>query len=130
MKQIKTNEAPEAIGPYSQGVKVDATAKLLFVSGQLPIDPHSGKIVSGDIAELTRQVIVNLKSILEAGGSSLDKVVRCDVFLTDLKKDFQAMNEEYAKHFKGHCPPARQTIQVSGLPLGCPIEISCIAVGD
>lgn len=123
MKKIETAKAPEALGPYSQAVKVDT---LVFVSGQLPIDPKTMQMVEGDIGILTERIIRNLEAILAASGSSLDKVVRCDVFLTDLKH-FKAMNEEYNKHFKGQCPPARQTVQVAALPMNSPIEISCIA---
>lgn len=124
MQKIDTSKAPKAIGPYSQAVK---SGSLIFVSGALPIDPANGQLITGSIAQLTRQIILNLKAILEEGGSGLDRVVRCDVFLTDLKQDFSAMNEEYGRHFNGSCPPARQTVQVSALPLGSPIEISCIA---
>lgn len=122
MKKIQTDKAPAAIGPYSQAVVAGGT---VYVSGQLPIDPATGKLVEGDIKILTARVIDNLEAILVAAGSSLDKVVRVDVFLKDLK-DFAAMNEVYAKRFSS--APARQTIQVSALPLGSIIEISCIAV--
>lgn len=127
MERINTIEAPEALGPYSQGVKISAPAELLFVSGQLPIDPKTGEVIEGDIGKLTQQVILNIAAILQEAGSSLDKVVRCEVFLTDLKH-FQEMNTEYSKHFKGPCPPARQTVQVSALPRHSLIEISCIAL--
>lgn len=123
---IATQDAPQAIGPYSQGIVVDNRAgKMLFVSGQLPIDPKTGKLVEGSIKTLTKQVIDNLEAILFAGGCQLNDVVRTDVFLKDLK-NFSDMNEEYAKRFSGK--PARQTVQVADLPLGSPIEISCIAV--
>lgn len=126
-KKLETSEAPLALGPYSQGTAVVNGSGLLFVSGQLPIDPKTGKLISGDIKVLTRQVIDNLEAILRSGGSSLELVVRAEVFMTDLK-DFSGMNEEYGKRFKGPVTPARQTIQVAALPLGSPIEISCIAV--
>ncbi|MGK5593983.1 MAG: RidA family protein [Parachlamydiaceae bacterium] len=126
MEKIVTDQAPKALGPYTQAVKAGG---LVFVSGQLPIDLKTGKLISGDIRQLTAQVFSHLKAILEASGSSLDHVVRCDVFLTDLQ-DFQMMNEEYSKYFKSHCPPARQTIQVAALPLGSSIEISCIAIAN
>ncbi|MFQ5730307.1 MAG: Rid family hydrolase [Waddliaceae bacterium] len=104
---------------------------MLFVSGQLPIDPKTGEMVAGDIRLLTRQVVDNLEAILRAGGSSLQQVLRVDIFLIDLKEDFVAMNEEYAKRFKGPNFPARQTVQVSALPLGSSIEMSCVAyVGE
>lgn len=126
MKKIATEAAPKAIGPYSQGVIVPNNQQLIFVSGQVPIDPKSGKLVEGDIQTLTFQVIDNLEAILKAAGSSLEKVVRTDVFLTDLK-EFKKMNEIYGQRFHGSVLPARQTIQVAALPMGAPIEISCIA---
>lgn len=126
LNKIETTEAPKALGPYSQAIMVAPGHALIFVSGQLPIDPKVGKLISGDIKVLTKQVINNIEAILKAAGSSLHKVVRTDVFLKDLK-DFVAMNEEYAKRFGGTTPPARQTIQVADLPMGSPIEISCIA---
>lgn len=126
--KIETAQAPEAIGPYSQGIVTSAGQVLVFVSGQLPVDPATGKLVEGDIKVLTKRVIDNIAAILAAGGSSLHQIVRAEVFLKDLKKDFAAMNEEYAKRFSPTTPPARQTIQVSDLPMGSPIEISCIAV--
>lgn len=127
IKRLETSEAPLALGPYSQGIATTNGHSLVFVSGQLPIDPKTGKIIAGDIGAMTKQVIDNLEAILRAGGSSLDLVVRADVFLTDLK-NFAAMNEEYGKRFSGEVAPARQTIQVAALPMGAPIEISCIAV--
>lgn len=125
--RIATDLAPKALGPYSQGV---LTQGLIFVSGQLPIVPETGQLVQGDMRQLTRRVIQNLEAVLKAANSSLDSVVRTDVFLKDLKRDFQAMNEEYALWFKGESPPARQTVQVAELPLGALIEISCIARVD
>jgi len=127
VRKIETGNAPKAIGPYSQGIEVSAGLALLFVSGQLPIDPQTGKLVEGDIQAMTRQVIANIEAILKAGGSSLLSVVRTDIFLTDLKRDFSGMNAEYALHFTGIHLPARQTVQVAALPMGSPIEISCIA---
>lgn len=127
-KKIETSGAPKAIGPYSQGISVESNARLLFISGQLPVNPETGQIVEGDIQAKTHQVIKNLEAILNAAGSGLEDVVRTDVFLKDLKNDFKPMNEEYAKFFNGNAPPARQTIQVSELPMGAPIEISCIAI--
>jgi 2-iminobutanoate/2-iminopropanoate deaminase len=127
LKKVETKLAPKAIGPYSQGITVAQEKTLVFVSGQLPVDPATGKLINGDIRALTHQVINNIEAILKAAGSSLDQVVRTDVFLKDLQ-EFAAMNEEYAKRFSVHCAPARQTIQVSELPMGSPIEISCIAI--
>ncbi len=128
LKKIETIEAPAAIGPYSQGIAITSGRSMIFVSGQLPVDPKTGKIVEGGIGEMTKQIICNLEAILKAGGYSLKDIVRTDVFLKDIKKDFKSMNEEYAKYFGGEAPPARQTVQVAELPLGAPIEISCIAV--
>lgn len=124
IQRIQTDLAPRAIGPYSQAVSFQ---NFIFVSGQLPVDPKTGQLVQGDMALQTRQVIQNLEAILKAANSSLSQVVRTDVFLKDLKNDFQAMNAEYAQWFKGEGVPARQTIQVVDLPMGAPIEISCIA---
>jgi 2-iminobutanoate/2-iminopropanoate deaminase len=126
--KIETEQAPKAIGPYSQGVTAPHGTSLVFVSGQLPIDPTTGKLIEGDIKALTQRVIDNIEAILKAAGSDLKHVVRTDVFLKDLKKDFGQMNEAYATRFTGATPPARQTIQVPELPLGSPIEISCIAI--
>lgn len=126
MKKIATEGAPKAIGPYSQAVLLASSQPLLFVSGQLPIDPISGTLIRGDIALLTTRIIDNIEAILKAAGTSLEKVLRTDVFLTDLK-DFAKMNEVYGQRFTGAVLPARQTIQVAALPMGSPIEISCIA---
>jgi len=126
-EKIETTQAPSAIGPYSQAIVAPQHAELIFVSGQLPVDPKKGILIEGDMKALTRQVIHNLEAILIAAGSSIANVVRTDVFLKDLKRDFASMNEEYATHFKGSAAPARQTVQVSELPMGSPIEISCIA---
>ena len=131
MHKISTEDAPKAIGPYSQGVSVTTLGgqRLIFVSGMLPIDPRTGKMVEGDIKLLTRQVILNLDAVLRADGSQLHNVVRTDVFLKDLKQDFAGMNEEYGQWFTGQVAPARQTIQVADLPMGSRLEISCIALG-
>lgn len=123
-KKIETARAPKAIGPYSQAIDAQP---LLFVSGQLPVDPATGKIVDGDISVKTRQVLRNIQAILEEAGYKVEDVVRAEIFLLDLK-DFQAVNQVYSELFAGAAPPARQTIQVAGLPLGSPVEISCIAI--
>jgi len=123
IKKISTTQAPEAVGPYSQGVYVDG---LIFVSGQVAIDPATGKKVEDDIRTQTDRVIENLKAVLKAEGADLSDVVRCDVFLKDMN-DFTSMNEVYASRFTGNPKPARQTVQVSRLPLDALIEISCIA---
>lgn len=127
IQRIEIEDAPKAIGPYSQGICA-ISASLIFVSGQLPIDPKTGQLVQGDIKVLTHRVLDNIEAILCAGTSDLARVVRVDIFLKDLKNDFKPMNEVYAQRFKGPNYPARQTVQVSELPLGAPIEISCIAL--
>lgn len=125
---IATKHAPQAVGPYSQAVSVDATgSRMIFVSGQLPVDPKTGKLVEGSIKEATKQVFENIKAILVASSSSFEDVVRVEVFLRDLN-DFQQMNEEYIRYFTKDHYPARQTIQAAKLPLNASIEISCIAV--
>lgn len=132
LQRIETTEAPKAFGPYSQGVTATLSVgqKLIFVSGMLPMDPMTGKLLEGDIKLLTRQVIMNLEAVLKAGNSSLHNVVRTDIFLKDMKNDFSSMNEEYAQWFTSQTAPARQTVQISELPLGSRIEISCIAVAN
>jgi 2-iminobutanoate/2-iminopropanoate deaminase len=119
---VSTPAAPAAIGPYSQAVR---SGSLVFVSGQVPIDPATGAIVQGDIAAQTHQVFRNLRAILEAAGSSLDRVVRVGVFLADMN-DFAAMNEVYAGYFTAPAP-ARATIEAARLPRDARIEIDVIA---
>jgi 2-iminobutanoate/2-iminopropanoate deaminase len=118
---VSTTKAPAAIGPYSQGV---ATDNLLFVSGQLPIDPATGTLIEGDIAAKTRRILENLSAIAAAAGTSLDRALKTTVFLTNLG-EFKAMNEAYGAFF-AEAPPARSTVQVAALPLGSNIEIECI----
>jgi 2-iminobutanoate/2-iminopropanoate deaminase len=125
--KIATKKAPQALGPYSQATSLNiSNGNILFVSGQLPIIPETGKMIVGDISEMTHQVIDNLETILKEGGSNLACVLRVDVFLKDLN-DFAIFNESYALRFLGPNYPARQTVQVEKLPLDSPIEISCIA---
>lgn len=119
---ISTEKAPPAIGPYSQAVKA---GNLLFVAGQIGINPATGQLEEGIEAQ-TRQALLNLKAILEAAGASLENVVRVGVFLQDLK-DFQAMNAVYSEFFP-HSPPARTTVQVAALPRNALVEIDAIAV--
>ena len=119
---ISTKDAPQAIGPYSQAVRAGS---LLFVSGQVPIDPATGQIVNGDIAAQTHRVFQNIGEILKAGGASFDHVVRTTVFLADMD-DFAAMNEAYATYFTTPAP-ARATVQVSRLPRDARVEIDVIA---
>ncbi|MFI5342699.1 MAG: Rid family detoxifying hydrolase [Chlamydiales bacterium] len=128
LKKIMTDAAPSAIGPYSQAIVVEGNQSLVFVSGQLPIDPKTGELIQGDIQALTKQTLDNIEAILIASSSSLSHVVKTEIFLKDLKRDFNGMNEEYAKRFNPQAPPSRQTIQVVDLPKGSSIEISCIAL--
>ena len=123
MKKIETKEAPGAVGPYSQGIE---TEKFLYISGQLPVDPKTEQMVEMEIKAQTDRVIENLKAVLEATGSDLSQVVRCDVFLADMN-DFKDMNEVYASKFATDPKPARQAVQVGRLPLDAMVEISCIA---
>jgi 2-iminobutanoate/2-iminopropanoate deaminase len=122
---VSTESAPEAIGPYSQGIRAGA---FLFVSGQIPLDPATGVLVDGDIGAQTHRVFANLKGILEAGGASLDQVVRTTVYLADMN-DFAAMNEVYATYFSTPAP-ARATVQAARLPKDARIEIDVIASLD
>lgn len=123
MKAIQTDKAPAAIGPYSQAI--DSGAGLVFVSGQLPIDPATGAFPEGGVKEQTRQSLTNAKAILEAAGLGLDKVVKTTVFLADMA-DFAAMNEVYSQFF-GAPYPARSAVAVKTLPKGALVEIECIA---
>lgn len=120
-KTYTTDMAPAALGPYSQAV---AAGNLLFISGQLPIDPATGKFVEGDITARTHRIVANLRAIAAAAGGSLDNIVKTTIFLTDLN-DFQAVNAAYGEHF-ATAPPARSTVQVAALPLGSNIEIEAI----
>ena len=122
-KIVSTTEAPAAVGPYSQAVRV---GPMLFTAGQIPLDPQSGQIVSGNIAEQTRRVFDNLAAVLRAEGMDFSNIVKTTVFMTDLG-DFQTMNEVYASYFKDQ-PPARSTVQVSALPKGAQVEIELVAV--
>ncbi len=120
---IQTTSAPAAIGPYSQAV---AAGGLLFCSGQIPLDPATGQLVSGGIAEQTQRVLDNVKALLEAAGSGLDRVVKTTVFLKDMN-EFAAMNEVYARAFAAP-PPARSTVEVARLPRDVRIEVEVIAL--
>lgn len=124
MKEIiSTENAPGAIGPYSQAVK---TGNMIFCSGQIPIDPQTGEFVSQDVAKQTEQVLKNLSAVLEAAGSDLKNVVKTTVFLADMN-DFTAMNEVYTRYFSEN-KPARATVQAARLPRDARVEIECIAV--
>lgn len=123
MKAIKTDKAPAAIGPYSQAI--DSGCGLLFVSGQLPIDPSTGAFPEGGVKEQTRQSLLNASAILQAAGLGLSDVVKTTVFLADMG-DFAAMNEVYASFFTEPFP-ARSAIAVKTLPKGALVEVECIA---
>ena len=120
---IATDRGPKAIGPYSQAIRANG---FLFVSGQIPLDPATQQLVAGDIQAQTERVLENLKGIVEAAGSSLDRVVRATVFLADMN-EFAAMNEVYGRYFRNQ-PPARSTVQVSRLPRDVRVEIDVIAL--
>jgi len=120
---IKTEQAPPAIGPYSQAIAANG---LVFAAGQIPLDPRTGQPVPGDVRVQTRRVLENLKAVLEAAGSSMDRVVKTTVFLRDLN-DFGAMNEIYGEYFK-ESPPARSTVQVVKLPRDAAVEIEAVAL--
>ena len=122
-KEISTHMAPAAIGPYSQAIK---TGDMLFVSGQLGMNPETGELVGADISSQARQSLENLKSIVTAAGLSLSDVSAVDAFLTDID-DFAAFNTVYEEYFSGH-KPARAVVAVKALPKGGCIEIKCIAV--
>ena len=122
---ISTPDAPAAIGPYSQGIKAPV-GRLLFTAGQIPLDPKTGEMVTGDIQAQTRRSLTNIKAVLEAGGATLQDVVKTTVFLADMN-DFTAVNQVYAEFFSG-TPPARSAVAVKTLPKGAAIEIEAIAV--
>jgi 2-iminobutanoate/2-iminopropanoate deaminase len=125
MRQISTDQAPKAIGPYSQAV--EAQGRMIFCSGQIPLDPATGEMVgASDVRVQAKRVMENLKAVLEAAGASFAQVVKTTIFLADLS-DFGAVNEIYGGYFPS-APPARATVQVAGLPRGALVEIDCIAV--
>ncbi len=120
---VSSDNAPRAIGPYSQAIRAGG---FVFVSGQIPLDPRTGQLVGSDVKQQTRQVLENVRAILEAGNSSMDRVVKCTVFLASMD-DFGPMNEEYGSFFQGQ-PPARSTVQAARLPRGALVEIDVIAI--
>ena len=120
---IATEQAPQAIGPYSQAIRAQG---LIFTSGQIAIDPATTQIIAGDVGAQTDRVLKNLAAVLQASGSSLEKVLRCTVFLKSMG-DFTAMNEVYGRYFK-QAPPARSTVEVARLPKDVLIEIDVIAL--
>jgi 2-iminobutanoate/2-iminopropanoate deaminase len=120
---IATDQAPKAIGPYSQAIRANG---LVFVSGQIPLDPATQQLIEGDVPAQTGRILRNIKGILEAAGTSMDKVVKTTVFLKNMS-EFAAMNEVYGKYFSSN-PPARSTVEVSRLPKDVLVEIDVIAV--
>jgi 2-iminobutanoate/2-iminopropanoate deaminase len=120
---IATPDAPQAIGPYSQAIRAEG---LIFTSGQVAIDPATQQVIAGDVSAQTDRVLKNLSAILQASGSSLEKVLRCTVFLKNMG-DFGAMNEVYARYFQ-KSPPARSTVEVARLPKDVLVEIDVIAL--
>lgn len=122
MSIISTTNAPAAIGPYSQGIKMNG---FVFVSGQLPLDPETGVLISGDIKEKTAQSMKNIGAILEEAGSSLDKIVKTTIYVADMAL-FASVNEAYGEFF-GENPPARSCVQAAALPKGADVEIEAIA---
>ena len=123
LQVISTDKAPSAVGPYSQAISANG---FIFVSGQIAIDPANGQIVEGSTADQTRQVLKNLKAVLESSGSGMDKVVKATVFIKDMNQ-FQAMNEVYAEFFTQN-EPARACVEVSRLPKDVLVEIDAIAL--
>ena len=122
-ESVQTDNAPKAIGPYEQAIKANG---FVYTAGQIPIDPKTGNSVEGGIAAQTRQVLENLKAVLEAGGTSFDRVVKATVFLKNMA-DFAAMNDIYAQYL-GSAKPARSTVAVTELPRGALVEIDLVAV--
>ena len=120
---IATEKGPKAIGPYSQAVKANG---LIFTAGQIPFDPATGQLLEGDVARQTARVLENLKAIVEAAGSSLDRAVKATVYLKDMN-DFAAMNEVYARYFPKE-PPARSTVEAARLPRDVRVEIDLIVL--
>jgi len=125
LQLVSTESAPKAIGPYSQAIKANG---MVFVSGQIPLDPESGQLISGSIATQVRQVIANISAILKASGSDLSKVVKTTVYLKDMK-DFDELNQTYAEFFT-ETKPARAAIQAAALPKNVSVEIDAIALAN
>ena len=125
-KVVQTDTAPKALGPYSQAI---AAGGMIYCAGQIPLDPKTGNIVTGGVAEQTHQVLKNLRAVLKAAGSDLDRAVKTTVFIKNMN-DFAAMNEVYGRHFNTD-PPARSTVEVARLPKDVLVEIDVIALaGD
>lgn len=121
-KIIHTEKAAQPVGPYNQAVQVD---NMLYVSGQIPLDPETGELIKGGVEEQTRMVMQNLGAILEAAGMDFSNVIKCSIFITDMH-EFPKLNKVYASYFEND-PPARETVQVGALPKFVDVEISCIA---
>lgn len=126
LRKIESENAPKAIGPYSQGICANG---FVFVSGQLPIDPQTGKLAEGEIKGQARQVFKNIRAILQSAGLGMESIVRIDLFLADIN-DFKAVNEVFGEILVREPKPARQTLQAAALPLGAKIEISCVALAE
>jgi len=122
-KIVHTDDAPAAVGPYSQAVKI---GDLVYTAGQIPLDPATGKMVEGDVQAQTERSLLNLQAVLKASGSSLKNVVKTTVFLQNMG-DFAAMNEVYGRFFTKN-PPARSAVEVAALPLGAQVEIEAVAL--
>jgi len=122
---IQTADAPLPVGPYNQAIAISATSQLIYLAGQIPINPHTGKVEAGDITIQTEQVLQNIKGVLIAAGAEFSDVIKTTVFLADMA-DFAAMNAVYAKYFLDPAP-ARSCVQVAKLPLNVAVEIECIA---
>ncbi|MEY4577279.1 MAG: (mRNA) endoribonuclease [Pseudomonadota bacterium] len=120
---IATDKAPKAVGAYAQAVRANG---LVFLSGQIPLDPATGELIQGDVAAQTRRVLDNLKAVLEGAGTALDRVVKATIYLTDMA-DFAVVNQTYAEYFPA-AKPARATVAVAGLPRGSKVEIDMIAL--
>ena len=126
---IRTSQAPAAIGPYSQAVVVPVGGqRMIFCSGQIPLDPATGNLVEGDIATQTNRALDNLGAVLAEAGASFANVVKTTIFLANIDRDFKAVNETYGARFGGGAPPARSTVQAAKLPKGAQVEIEVIAI--
>lgn len=126
IEEVRTDRAPAPVGPYSQAVIHEG---LVYVSGQIPLDPQTGEIVPGEIEAQAERVFANLRAVLEAAGSSIQRVLRASIYLTDLSL-FPRFNAVYAKHFNGDPKPARSTLGVAALPLGAQVEVDVVATTD
>jgi len=125
---ILTANAPAPVGPYNQAIAIPASAKLIFLAGQIPLDPATGKLINGGISEQTERILQNIEAVLTEAGADFSHVVKTTVFLTDMA-DFPAMNAVYSKYFIDRFP-ARSTVQVARLPLDARVEIECTAALD